>query len=248
MAEGFLARLFALRALAVVVCVALLVASLSSGVWAADVPAEDPEGTGADVQPAAAKPGGLTLHQEKINKALDGWLHVRVDDDGRVTGTLSEALAWRLEIGSRERPEPGGAIFSIRPAEVPLSEQPCAVGEFCPSGYSVAATSRSVILDRLRETKDAMGQTHYRQTVQVALPFDLTWVEFFAGFNAAVAESCRAAFAAELAAGRTLAELRNDHVDPELTFPLKAAVFSGGRTAEADLAVHLRCWGGGSRG
>ncbi len=239
MVEGFLARLYALRALTVFTGVALLLISLAGGAWA------DSARTRADaVEPAGVTTSGdLKLYQEKISREIDGWLNVIIDEEGRVTRTLSEGLVWRLEISSLRRPDPQGYIFSVRPARTALSDQPCGPGEICPAGYSVAGSSRLVALEPLREMKGAAGQTVYRQTAKVVLPFDLSWVEFYEDFQIAVAEACRDAFLAERGKGRSLAELRDGHLDPELTFPLKAAVFSDGRIAETDLAVHLRCWG-----
>jgi hypothetical protein len=77
------------------------------------------------------------------------------------------------------------------------------------------------------------------------LPFDVTWVDFQDAFRAAVAKACRDAFAAERAAGRSVHELHQGFLDPQLTFALKAAVFNGARIAESDLTIHLRCWGRG---
>lgn len=236
--EAVLVRLFALRALVVFVCGLLLVVSLASGAWAGG--SDDPE-----VAPAGAtKSGALSLRQEKISREIDGWLNVIVDDEGRVTRMLSEGLAWRLEIGSTERPDPQGYIFAIRPAAEPVSEPHCGAGELCPAGYSAAATSRLVTLEPLRRVTAGNGEPVYRQNVKLVLPFDVSWVDFQDAFRAAVAKACREAFTAARAAGRSADELRQGFLDPQLTFALKAAVFSGTRIAESDLAVHLRCWGG----
>jgi len=128
---------------------------------------------------------------------------------------------------------------------VTVSEPHCGAGELCPAGYSAAATSRLVTLEPLRVAAAAAGEPAYRQNVKLVLPFDVTWADFQAAFQAAVDRSCREAFAAERAAGRSLDELRRGFLDPQLTFALKAAVFSGARIAESDLTIHLRCWGGG---
>ncbi|MEO3429546.1 hypothetical protein AAFN88_11845 [Pelagibius sp. CAU 1746] len=241
MAEGLLARLYALRALAVFAGAALVLVSLASGAWAEEARAGD----GA-VQPAGvAGSSGLKLSQEKISREIDGWLNVIVDEEGRVTRVLSEGLVWRLEISSLRRLDPQSYIFSVRPAGMAAADQPCGPGEICPAGYSVAGSSRSVVLEPLREMKGAAGQTVYRQTAKVALPFGLSWVEFYDDFQIAVAAACRDALLAERGRGRSLAGLRDGYLDPELTFPLKAAVFTDGRIAETDLAVHLRCWGKG---
>lgn len=239
MAEAFLARLYALRALAVFIGVGLVLIGLAGGTGAAGAGM-----TEGEVAPAGpARSATLKLYQEQISKEIDGRLNVMVDDEGRVIRILSEGLTWRLEISSLQRPDPQAYIFSLRPAAMALSERPCGANELCPAGYSVAASSRLVVLEPLREMKGAAGQTVYRQAAKLVLPFDLSWVEFYSDLQIAVAEACRGAFMAERAKGRSLAELRGGHLDPELTFPLKAAVFSDGRIAEADLAVHLRCWG-----
>lgn len=242
MAEAILARLYALRALAVFVATGLLLAGLASGAWAGQGQADATE-----VAPAGAA-GDLRLQQERISREIDGWLNVLVDDKGRVVRLLSESLVWRLGVASRERPDPGAYIFSLRPTGLPVSARPCGVTELCPAGYSMAATSREVTLGPLREMTDASGKKLYRQTAKLVLPFDVSWVDFLDDFHAAVAASCRRAFRDALAAGGTAAELREGYLDPELTFALKAAVFSGGRIAETDLAVHLRCWGSGFSG
>ncbi len=244
MAEGFLARLYALRALTVFIGFGLLLVCLASGAWAETADSAD-AGDGAVRPAASAKPGILRLSQERISKEIDGWLNVLLDDDGSVVRILSENLAWRLAVGSQHRPDPDGYIFSLRPAAMPVSDRSCGIGEVCPSGYSVSASSREVTLEPLRELKDAMGNTLYRQTAKVVLPFDAAWVTFLDDFRAAVADACRTAFRAERAAGRDLDALRDGYLDPDLTFPLKAAVFSGGRIAQTDLVVHLRCWGSG---
>jgi len=237
--EAVLARLFALRALAVFICSMLLMASLASGAWAG-------AGDAREVEPAGAtQSDAFTLRQDKISREIDGWLNVIVDDEGRVTRMLSEGLVWRLEIGSAERPDPQAYIFSVRPAAEPVSEPHCGAGELCPAGYSAAATSRLVTLEPLRRVGGAGGGPVYRQNVKLALPFDVTWVDFQDAFRAAIAKACRDAFAAGRAAGRGIDELHHGFLDPRLTFPLKAAVFSGTRVAESDLAIHLRCWGGG---
>lgn len=237
--EAVLARLFALRALVVFICSLLLLASLASGAWAEG-------GAAPEVEPAGAtKSGALTLRQDRVSREIDGWLNVIVDDEGRVVRILSEGLVWRLEIGSAERPDPQAYVFSIRPAAEPVSEPHCGAGELCPAGFSAAATSRLVILEPLRAVTGVAGEPVYRQNVKLVLPFDVTWVDFQDAFRAAVATACRDAFAAERAAGRSIHEQRHGFLDPQLTFTLKAAVFSGARVAESDLAIHLRCWGGG---
>lgn len=245
MAESFLARLYALRALTVFIAMVLLLAGLASGAWAQD-PDQDLGAEASQVEPAgAARAGDLRLHQERISQEIDGWLNVLVDDEGRVLRNLSDGLVWRLEISSQARPDPQDYIFSIRPAALPLSQQPCGAGELCPAGYAVAASSRLVSLEPLREVKSGAGKAHYRQAAKIVLPFDLSWVEFYDDFQIAVAEACRMAFTEAIAAGGKVEDLHSGYLDPQLTFPLKAAVFSEGRSAETEVAVHLRCWGRG---
>ena len=79
--ERLWARLFALRALAVVTAAAMLLLCLAGGAWA---------------QAAAA----LELRQSTVNKEIDGWLHVMVDDGGNLADFVTEALAWRLGVAS----------------------------------------------------------------------------------------------------------------------------------------------------
>lgn len=222
--EALAARLLALRALAAFAVLLLLCVALVGG---ASAELLNP----IELRPAPRAGAG------------DGLLHVQMDAAGEAATLLSPQLAWRLEItGHAGLPYREGYIFSLRPAAVPAEATPCAPGALCPAGYSAASTSRAV---KWEPVERAEGTPLVRTGVTVTLPLDLAWVDFLGEMKAAAAGACREGFRAAAAAGLAPEDLSRLHVKPQLTFPLKAAVFAGPQFAETAVTVSLNCWGGG---
>ena len=242
MAESLLARFAALRALVALVTALLVLVALASSIWADE---SAPVGQAAFSLSSANTDAEV---EEFSSEQVDGLLHVLMNEDGSLAGYVTEAMQWRLvvEVAGGQAPGLEDGYVTVRPKGSPLTED-CGGDAFCPAGFSASGSSNLIEFEAPQKSVTSKGETYFRRAFTLAMPLDLTWVEFYDDFQSRVKQACMVAKDAVEASSRDGGEALVMPLSADLGgYGLVATAFrSPGSWAEADLVVAVKCWPSG---
>lgn len=242
MAEFLIVRIVALRALVTLAATVLLLATLISDVWA--------DGSQSDAETTfTLYPANIDEEVEEFSSdQVDGLLHVLMNEDGSLAGYVTETMQWRLavEVAGGQTPGLENGYFTVRPKGNPLTED-CGDDAFCPAGFSTSGSSNLIEFESPQKAATEKGEAYFRRAFTLAMPLNLTWVEFYDDFRHRVEQACIMA--------KEVVEATNRDGGGALAMPLSAdlggyglvatAFRNSGSWAETDLVVAVKCWPSG---